>query len=483
MKNYKATIGLEIHAELKTKSKMFCSCSNDPFSSDANINICPICLGMPGTLPVLNNKAIEFTIKTGLALNCKIASITKWDRKNYFYPDLPKGYQISQYDLPICQKGFLQVAGRKIKVTRIHLEEDTGTLKHPEGRAEVNYSLADYNRAGVPLMELVTDPDITNAKEAKLFCQNYQQILRTLKIADADMEKGQMRCEANVSVRPLMDADKKISADQRRLNQCKSAPLGTKVEVKNLNSFKSVERAINYEIERQTDVLESGDKVIQETRGWNDKQNKTYVMRVKETSADYRYFPEPDLPPVMIAQQEIDKIKKELPELPEERVKRYIDLDISENDALIITNDVAKAEFFDKLCQILPPELLPLAADWLVNIIKDSVIDEKLFAELLVMTEKGEINRGVAKDILPEIIKGKSPEQIIKEKGLKQISDVGDLQKIIKEIIKQNPAIVESIKKGKTQVIGYLMGQVMQATKGQANPKLVNKIILEALHE
>jgi len=470
MKNYQATIGLEIHAELKTASKMFCSCLNSPFSSDANTNICPVCLGMPGTLPVLNRKAIEWTIKTGLALNCKISSITKWDRKNYFYPDLPKGYQISQYDLPICRDGYLKIADKKIKITRIHLEEDTGTLKHPEGRVEVNHSLADYNRAGVPLMELVTEPDISNAEEAKLFCQNYQQILRTLKIADADMEKGQMRCEANISIR----------TKEPRNNGTKK--LGTKVEVKNLNSFKAVEKAINYEIERQTDVLESGDKVIQETRGWNDKLGKTYVMRVKETSADYRYFPEPDLPPVKISQEEIDTLKNDLPELPENRINRYIkQYNLAFSDAAIITSDNNKFEFFEKTIKYT--NHVKDLCSWIINELDFVKITPRNAAELVKLVKENIISRNAAKNIFPDLLKGKSPVEIIKKKGLSQISDTKELNNIIKKIISAHPAIVKTIKTGKTQAIGFLVGQVMKETKGQANPQLVNKMIREELND
>jgi aspartyl-tRNA(Asn)/glutamyl-tRNA(Gln) amidotransferase subunit B len=475
MNKYEPVIGLEIHAELKTKSKMFCSCKNNPFSSKQNENVCPICLGMPGTLPVLNQQAIDWTIMTGLVVNCKISEFTKWDRKNYFYPDLPKGYQISQYDLPICENGYLEVttsnllqplvtvSNRKIRITRIHLEEDTGTLKHPEGRAEVDYSLADYNRAGVPLMELVTEPDIQSGQEAKEFCQKYQSILRTLGVSDADMEKGQMRCEANISIRPKG-----------------SKKLGTKVEVKNLNSFKAVERAIKYEIERQAELLEFGEKVVQETRGWDDAKGKTYTMRVKETSADYRYFPEPDLPPVTISEASIKKIEASIPEMPDEKSIRYIkNYNLNKSDAEILISDFKKAKYFEE-CLILNTKYkIPSSkiAAWIINEVPNLDIEPETLVELVSLVEKGEISGKIAKEVLPEIKKGKKPSEIIKEKGLKQISNTSELENIIKNILSQNSDAVEKIISGKTGVMGFLVGQVMRETKGQANPKIVNEII------
>ena len=389
MDKYEAVIGLEIHAELKTKRKMFCGCVNDPFHAKPNENVCPVCLGMPGALPVLNKQAIQWTILTGLALNCKVNKFTKWDRKNYFYPDLPKGYQISQYDLPLVYEGWLEIQNanikdqndklknknRKIGITRIHLEEDTGTSKHPEGRVEVDYSLLDYNRSGVPLMELVTEPDITSGEEAKEFCKTYQQILRTLGIADADMEKGQMRCEANISVR--LKGDKK---------------LGTKVEIKNLNSFKSVQRASEYEIERQIEALESGEKIVQETRGWDEQKSKTYVMRVKETSADYRYFPEPDLPPVTITDEEIDKIKEQLPELPQQKIDRYVnDYQLNLADAQIIVGDVNKNKYFEEITKNLEiknqkdKSKCKIIVNFIINEIPDLSIKPENLMELVCL--------------------------------------------------------------------------------------------------
>jgi aspartyl-tRNA(Asn)/glutamyl-tRNA(Gln) amidotransferase subunit B len=516
--NWKATIGLEIHAELKTESKMFCGCKNNPFNSGPNENVCPVCLGMPGTLPVLNKKAIEDTILTGLALNCKVNKFTKWDRKNYFYPDIPKGYQISQYDLPLVYDGYLEIANsqqltansRKIGITRIHLEEDTGTSKHPEGREDVDYSLLDFNRAGVPLMELVTEPDIRSASEAKEFCKNYQQILRTLGVADADMEKGQMRCEANISVRKISNNKYQITNKLQNSND-KYKKLGTKVEVKNLNSFRSVEKAIEYEIERQIEAIENGEKIVQETRGWDEKKNQTYIMRKKETSADYRYFPEPDIPPIILIGENskfqisnnkkipnsklqnkniinIDKIRKKLPELPKDKAIRYVrDYKLSKSDAQIIANDLEKAEYFDKISQNSKLKTqnhiakLKTVVNFMINEIPDLSVRPEYLAELIDLIDSGKISQKIAKDILPEIKKGKSPEKIIKEKRLEQVSDTGEIDKIVEKIIKENPDAVAKIKSGQMGVIGFLVGQVMSSTKGRANPGLVNQIIRNKL--
>jgi len=507
---YEAVIGLEIHAELKTNSKMFCSCKNDPFHSKQNTNICPVCMAMPGALPVLNRQAIEWTIKTGLALNCKVNEFSKWDRKNYFYPDLPKGYQISQYDLPLVYQGFLEIPRNKkqvtnksqnsnsnnqtnkIRITRIHLEEDTATSKHPEGRAEVDYSLVDFNRAGAPLMELVTEPDIRTAAEAKEFCQQYQLILRTLGVADADMEKGQMRCEANISIRKSRN-----DAELTRTNAEKSAPLGTKVEVKNLNSFKAVEKAIEYEIKRQAQALDDGEKIVQETRGWDDRKQKTYVMRVKETSADYRYFPEPDLPPIQIGARskdplentlgrqglsiDIEKIKKELPELPSMKQERYVkDYKLSQQDAGILAGDIKKAEYFESSIKYKVLSIKYLA-NLIINELPDLDIKPEYLAELVNLIEDGKISGKIAKEILPQMKKGKKPSDIIKEKGLSQISDTGELEKIIDKVVKDNPDAVAKIKAGQMGVMGFLVGQIMSSTRGQANPKVVNDILRKKL--
>jgi len=325
---YKPTIGLEIHAELKTNSKMFCSCKNDPDEKRPNFNVCPICMAHPGTLPVANQEAIKDVIKTGIALNCEIARNSKFDRKNYFYPDLPKGYQISQYDMPLCGKGFLEIEGRKIGITRIHLEEDTGRLAHPEG---ADYSLVDYNRAGLPLMELVTEPDITSGREARLFAEELQMILKYLGVSSADMEKGQMRVEVNISI-------------------SKNDKLGTKVEIKNLNSFKVVEKAVDFEIQRQREVLESGEKVVQETRGWHDKKEITFSQREKEEAHDYRYFPEPDLPALHFEEEYIIKIKITMPELPEQKRERFKkEYGLDDNSVEFFVTNKALSEYYEKV--------------------------------------------------------------------------------------------------------------------------------------
>jgi aspartyl-tRNA(Asn)/glutamyl-tRNA(Gln) amidotransferase subunit B len=532
MNKYKPTIGLEIHAELKTKSKMFCSCKNETFSIDdnrsninlkpctlnltPNTNVCPVCLGMPGTLPILNKQAIDCTILTGFALSCKIGHpflrksasslnesvfMTKWDRKNYFYPDLPKGYQISQYDLPICHEGYLEISNfpfglaqgeqfpisneiknpksKKIRITRIHLEEDTGTSKHPEGRLDVDYSLLDYNRAGVPLMELVTEPDIQSAEEAKEFCKEYQLILRNLGIADADMEKGQMRCEVNISLRRNPKSEI-LNSKQIQSSNDQNSKLGTKVEVKNLNSFKAVERSIKYEIERQTEVLERGEKVIQETRGWDDAKGVTYTMRVKETSADYRYFPEPDLPPVTLSKSHIEEIKKIMPESLKDKIAKYLDdYKLSLNNAKQISSSPEISKYFESTvgCTKYPNDL----ANLIVNEPEVIKLSSNDLAELTDMIGDKVITKSSAKEIIPEIINGKKISEIIKEKGLKQISNSSELEEIAKKVINANLDAVSKIKLGQKGVMGFLVGQIMRETKGQADPKIANEIINDLL--
>ncbi len=466
MSKYEATIGLEIHAELKTNSKMFCDCKNDPFNSQPNINTCPICGGLPGTLPTLNKQAIDWTILTGLAIDCEIGHkkndtyFTKWDRKHYFYPDLPKGYQISQYDLPICHDGKITVKDQLVRVKRIHLEEDTGSLKHPEGKSHVDYSLVDYNRAGVPLMELVTEPDIHSALQAKEFCKKYQLILRYLNVSEADMEKGQMRCEANISVRDVE----------------KGKELGTKVEVKNLNSFKAVEKAIEYEIKRQTKELEKGGKIDQETRGWNDARQVTYVMRKKESAADYRYFPEPDLPPITFAREQIIKLKNQLPELPDQRQEKYIEkYQLSRYEAEVLANNLKMNIYFEETVKEgADPKL---ASKWIINEMPDLSAKIKDFVELLELMKGNIISGKLAKEILPKVKNGEAPKDIIDKLGLKQINNEDELANIIKKIMEANPDAIEKIKNGKKETIGFLIGQIMRETKGQANPAAVNKIL------
>ena len=478
---YQPTIGLEIHAELKTESKMFCDCPNNPTAQEPNIYICPICTGQPGSLPVINQKAVEYVLKTALALNCEIPEFSKFDRKNYFYPDLPKGYQISQYDKPLSVNGFLEINGRKIKITRIHLEEDTGKLIHSKG---ADYSLVDFNRAGVPLMELVTEPDITTAQEARQFSQELQLILRYLGVSDADMEKGQMRVEANIS---LKDSGKK---------------LGTKVEVKNLNSFRSVERAIEYEIKRQADLLESGEKIIQETRGWDDNKQKTFSQRTKEEAEDYRYFPEPDLPPLKIfnLKSKILNLILELPQARRERFKKEYQL--PEKDIEILVNQKKSADYFEGVCsefnqteeakeKLSLQKLYKLTANYLLteipriaDVLKiiDYSLPEKItaenFSEFIVLIEKGEISSSAGQLVLKEMfLTGADPTHIIEDKGLKQVSSEDELTKIVEQVIKNNEQSVKDYRAGKENALQFLVGQVMRESKGKANPQIVSKIL------
>ena len=480
--NYIPTIGLEIHAELKTKSKMFCSSLNDPQEKHPNVNICPICMGHPGTLPVANKVAIHAVQKVGLALNCTLALFSKFDRKNYFYPDLPKGYQISQYDLPFCKEGYLDIAGKRIRITRIHLEEDAGRLIHPPG---ADYSLVDFNRAGVPLMELVTEPDITSGQEAMAFAKELQTLLRYLAASDANMEKGQMRVEANISVRP--EGQEK---------------LGTKVEVKNLNSFKSVQRAIAFETKRQSELLDSGQKVIQETRGWNETKGETFSQREKEDAHYYRYFPEPDLPPFRFTKEEFEALRSEIPELPWQRRERFSNeygLGKSEIEVFVQQKDIG--EYFEKVVSELGidaeseklTKLIKLASNYIISDLlgilqKASVVGEDFlitpenFAELILLIEKGEISSLVAKQVLKEMFaKGGDPSVIIAEKGLVQVSDTASIQKIAKEIIKNNQKAVEDYKKGKENALQFLVGQLMAKTKGTVHPETARTILGDIL--
>ncbi|MFH1401580.1 MAG: Asp-tRNA(Asn)/Glu-tRNA(Gln) amidotransferase subunit GatB [Parcubacteria group bacterium] len=478
---YKPTIGLEIHIELNTKSKMFCGCANNPDEHGPNINVCPICMGHPGTLPVINGEAVRKTIKTGLALNCQIPKDSKFDRKNYFYPDLPKGYQISQYDMPFCKDGYLDISDRKIKIRRIHLEEDTGRLVHPE-RAE--FSLVDFNRAGIPLMELVTEPDITSGKEAKIFAEELHEIFHYLEVSDADMEKGQMRVEVNIS---LSD---------------KEGELGTKVEIKNLNSFRSVERGVDFEIKRQTKALESEEKIIQETRGWDDTKGVTVSQREKEEAHDYRYFPEPDLPPLHFLQEEISRIKAEIPELPQHRRKRLEEqYELGENMSEFFVKNKKFGEYFEKVISEFDPglthekilSLIKLTSNYLATDLqgllgnksvadKDFKITPENFADFIDLINDGKISSKIAKQVLTEMfVSGADPSHIIEEKGLSQMSDEAEIEKIIKEIITDNPKVVEDYKTGKANAFQYLIGQVMAKTRGKANPQMVKKILNRAL--
>ena len=478
---YKPTIGLEIHVELKTESKMFCSCRNDSLERHPNINVCPVCLGHPGTLPVINREAVKKVIKTGLALNCRIARDSKFDRKNYFYPDLPKNYQISQYYTPLCREGFLEIKGKKVRIREIHLEEDTGRLIHPAGK---DYSLVDFNRAGIPLMELATEPDLDSASQARAFAEEIQLIFRYLGVSDADMEKGQMRVEANISLRPEI-SDSKFQ----------NSKLGTKVEIKNLNSFKAVERGIEYEIKRQTQILEAGKKIIQETRGWSEEKGITLSQREKEAVHDYRYFPEPDLPPLNFTEEFINPIKAEIPELPQLRRERFKkEYRIKDEAVEIFVRQKDLGEYFEKVMSELgDPNSAQLASNYITSDLQGllkgaSVTGEDFriipedFAEFIALIKDGKISSKIAKVLLKEMFAtGADPSHIIEEKGLSEIGDRTEINNIVKEVVVENQKAVEDFKKGKQAALQFLVGQVMRKTKGRANPAMVNKILREKL--
>jgi len=459
----KTVIGLEIHVQLKTKSKMFCRCDNNAENAAPNTLVCPICMGMPGTLPVANKKAIEWTLKTSLALNCQIAEFSRFDRKHYFYPDLPKGYQISQYDKPFATNGFLEidVAGefKKIGIRRVHLEEDAGKLIH-----RGNATLVDLNRAGTPLMEVVSEPEINSPQEAKIFMQELRSILRYLDVSDADMEKGHLRCDANIS----------IEVDGKE---------GVPIEIKNMNSFRMVERALSYEEKRQRELLEKGEKIAKETRGWIDAKGITVSQRGKEYAQDYRYFPEPDLPSYRPHRAfNIARLQKELPELPALKRSKYIEMGLPIQDAAIISIDNEMAAYFEKVTEKISPRL---AANWIINELKsEGILDiapENLIS-LLDKIGKGEISGKIAKEIFAEMISsGKKPDEIIAEKGIKQIGAKDELTNIIDEVIKENEKTVADYQQGKKEALGFLVGKVMQKTSGQANPQVANKILIEKL--
>jgi len=488
MSKYIPVIGMEVHVELKTKSKMFCSCKNGlGAEKQPNVHICPVCTGQPGTLPVPNRQAIEFVQLCGLALNCELNLKSKFDRKNYFYPDLPKGYQISQYDQPLCGLGHIEISGKKIGITRIHLEEDTGKLTHPTG---ADHTLVDLNRACVPLMELVTEPDIESGEEARVFCTKLQQICRYLGISDADMEKGNMRCEVNLSLHK--EGEEKLS--------------GTKVEVKNINSFRFVEKAINYEIQRQTEVLESGEKVVQETRGWDSVKNVTVSQRKKESAHDYRYFPEPDIPPLEFNGAYVEELKLRLPEMPDAKAKRFAEeYALPSQDVEVLTEDRELADYFESVVSELEEKVasdeadldrervVKLAANYVISELRKHLIKNneavkyikvtpENFAELIAMVASGRINSSAAQTVLEQMYHhGGDPSQIVEEKNLAQTSDAGELEGIVEEVLAGNVKSVEDYKAGKENALKFLMGQVMKNTGGKANPQVVMEILKNKL--
>ncbi len=471
---YETVIGMEIHAELATATKMFCSCRNAPFESAPNTNVCPLCLGMPGTLPVMNKQAVEWTVDLGYDVGATVAPFTKWDRKSYMYPDLPKGYQLSQYDLPILSGGaieFVDAAGevKRINLTRIHLEEDTGKLVH----AADGSSLVDYNRAGVPLLELVSEPELRSPDDAKRFCQTYQFILQRRGLSRADMEKGELRCEANISVRPVG-----------------TTAFGTKVEVKNLNSFRAMERAIAYEVERQIAALETGEPLYQETRGWDEAKQQTYVQRRKETAADYRYFPEPDLPPVTPGAL-WDLLAKERAALPyphEAAAELMHEYRLPASVAAYFTGDAAAfavwAELVGELAEPTEAQRAQLAAAATMYANVDAVrrLNVPQLTELAGLVVTGTISKSQAREVADEAVaRGLEPAEVVTELGLGQVSDEGAIGAIIDQVLADNADAVARIKAGKAEARGFLVGQAMRAAKGTANPQLVNRLLDDRL--
>lgn len=482
---------MEVHAELKTESKMFCYCKNGlGLEAEPNIHICPVCTAQPGSLPVPNRQAIESVQRVGLALQCSLRKRSKFDRKNYFYPDLPKGYQISQYDEPFCEKGIMEIDGKKFRITRIHLEEDTGKSMHPAG---ADYTLVDLNRAGVPLMELVTEPDFSTGKEARAFCQKLQQILRYLGVSDADMEKGQMRCEVNISL--YKEGEDRLS--------------GTKVEIKNLNSFKIVERAVDYEIKRQTEVLEAGQKVVQETRGWDEARSETVSQRKKESAHDYRYFPEPDIPPFEFTDEYIAQLKLSLPELPDDKAKRFAEeYQLPVGDVATLVSDREFSEYFEAVVSEIAEKhvskemaapierAVKLAVNYMLTelrkhlvehgqTIKDVHITPENYAEFIAIVADGKINSSAAQTVLTEMYKGgdNDPSHIIDRLNLAQMSDAGELEKVVDSVLANNAQSVTDFKSGKQNALQFLMGQVMKETRGKANPPMVAEILKKKLSE
>jgi aspartyl-tRNA(Asn)/glutamyl-tRNA(Gln) amidotransferase subunit B len=475
---YEPIIGLEVHAQLLTKSKIFCSCSTD-FGAPPNKNTCPICLGMPGVLPVLNKEVVSFTIRTALATHCSVASVCKFARKNYFYPDLPKGYQISQYDMPLAKDGFIEIESngtkKKISIIRIHMEEDAGKLIHGDNLGDPDSSYVDMNRCGVPLIEIVSGPDIRSPNEAKEFLVKLKSILQYLEVCDGNMEEGSLRCDANISVR-LKGSDR----------------FGTKTEIKNMNSFKNVQRALQYEINRHVRILEEGGEIIQETRLWDAEQGITYSMRGKEEAHDYRYFPEPDLVPIVIDQGWIDEVRRKLPELADAKKERLVrQYGIPEYDASVLTTSKALADYFESCVKLFPQP--KIVSNWIMGEMlrklkeDDTEIDKcpvppEYLAELLSIIERGTISAKMGKEVFEEVYQtGKKASQIINEKGLRQITDEGELSTIIDQVLAQNPKEVSSYRAGKEKLFGFLVGQTMRATKGRANPNLVNKLLREKL--
>lgn len=478
--SYEAVVGLEVHVQLKTQSKLFCSCPTE-FGAEPNSQVCPVCTGQPGVLPVLNKKAVESIARVGFAFGCEINRHTEFARKQYFYPDLPKGYQISQSDRPVCENGKIEIETKEglktIRIQRIHLEEDAGKLLHAIGSTELPYSLVDLNRSSIALIEIVSHPDLSGPEEAYAYLTNLKATVQYMGVSDCDMEKGSLRCDANISVR--LKGEKK---------------LGTKVEVKNMNSFRSVKDAISFEINRQVEVLESGGQLVQETRLWNESKGATFSMRSKEEAHDYRYFPDPDLVPLHLSEEWLRDLKRTLPELPKEREERIIkEWNLNEYDARVLVGQKELVDYFEEGLLSLPEGKRKNSAKILVNWIttellgrlnadnsdvRQSPVSASMLGELVDLIESGAISGKMAKEIFAEIYeKGGSPKELVKKSGLKQISGEEELLKIIDEVLKENPKVVDDVKGGKDRAIGSLVGALMKKTKGRANPQLTNQLI------
>ncbi|WP_085505289.1 Asp-tRNA(Asn)/Glu-tRNA(Gln) amidotransferase subunit GatB [Thalassobacillus devorans] len=474
--NFETIIGLEVHVELKTNSKIF-SPSPNMFGDEPNTNVNPIDLGYPGVLPVLNEEAVNFAMKAAMALNCDIATDTKFDRKNYFYPDNPKAYQISQFDQPIGENGYIDIEvdgiQKRIGITRLHLEEDAGKLTH----SDEGYSLVDYNRQGTPLVEIVSEPDIRSPQEAYAYLEKLKNIIQYTGVSDCKMEEGSLRCDANLSLRPIGQEE-----------------FGTKTELKNLNSFSFVQKGLEFEEKRQAQVLLAGGEILQETRRYDEQTKETLLMRVKEGSDDYRYFPEPDLVPLYIDEDWKERVRAEIPELPDARKKRYIEeLELPEYDAMVLTNNKAMSDFFEET--IDHGADVKQSSNWLMGEVSaylnkqqkefdELALTPESLAKMIKLLEDGTISSKIAKKVFAELVeKGGDPEKIVKDKGLVQISDEGQLTEIITKILDENQQSIEDYKNGKDRALGFLVGQVMKATKGQANPPMVNKIILAEMEK
>lgn len=477
LKNYELVVGLEVHAELNTASKIYCSCRN-AFGMEVNTQCCPVCMGMPGTLPTLNEKVVEYAAKMGYALNCTINSVSKQDRKNYFYPDLPKAYQISQFDIPLCEHGYLDIwvdgEERRIGVTRIHIEEDAGKLIHDDS---FTGTLVDFNRCGVPLIEIVSEPDLRSSAEAKAYLDTIKSILEYLNISDCKMQEGSIRCDINVSVHKPGE------------------PFGTRVEMKNVNTFSGAVRAIEYEAARQVEVLEAGGAISQETRRWDDLKGENVLLRSKEDAQDYRYFPEPDLLTIVLNEEKLKELKDSIPELPNKKKVRYIkEMGLPEADAVLLAETKEKSDFFESILAAAPIKAKN-AANWVLGdvsrlmneqnkSINDLNLDPKQIAEIIALIEGNKISSSAGKQVFDEMMKtGKKPAEIVKEKGLEQVSDTSALQAIVDGVVANNQKSITDYKNGKTNALGFLVGQCMKASKGKGNPALMKEMLSKYLED